>query len=198
MTSIGSGGPRLRGPEKPRRAWKSRGPRQADIGSKRRDFSDRALGQVAFDGRLAIDVPLAEPRREPVYERAEVRFGVVAAEPLCTCLFRRERLHSGRDQQAIAIRLPESCGPTMPRRPPAFGSSSDAVSILRTGRRCWSIPQIAPPTAGFAGFCRSVRGGLVRELAGSAGTMWPRGAKDRLSFSCRAGSTTRLPVACGG
>ena len=64
-------------------------------------LGNRALGQVAFDGRLAIDLRLAKTRREPVYERAEIRFGVVAAEPLCTCLFRRERLHAGRDQQAI-------------------------------------------------------------------------------------------------
>ena len=56
---------------------------------------------------------------------------------------------------SIATRLPESCGPTMPRRPRAFGPSSDAVSTLRTGRRCWFIPQIAPPTAGFVGFCPS-------------------------------------------
>src|SRR5829696_9364099 len=92
---------RLRGPEKPRWAWKSRRPGQPGIRSQRRHSDNRAFGQVAFDGRLAIDVCLAKSCREPVYKRAEVRFGVVAAEPLCTCLFRRERLHSGRDQQAI-------------------------------------------------------------------------------------------------
>src|SRR5215204_7293434 len=67
-----------------------------------------------------------------------------------------------------------------PRRPQAFGSSSDAVSTLRMGRRCWSIRRTEPPTVGFAGFCRSVRGGLVRELAGSAGTMWPRGGEGQI------------------
>src|SRR5215212_9686375 len=99
---------------------------------------------------------------------------------------------SRRSASSIATRLPGACGPTMPRRPQAFGSPSDAVSTLRMGRRCWSIRRTEPPTVGFAGFCRSVRGGLVRELAGSAWTIWPRGAKGRLSFSCRGGSTTGL------
>src|SRR5215211_1821003 len=77
---------RLGWAEKPRWTGKSPWPRQPDIGRKRRDFGNRALGQVAFDGRLAIDVCLAKSCREPVYKRAEIRFGLLVAEPLCTRL----------------------------------------------------------------------------------------------------------------
>ncbi len=76
---------------------------------------------------------------------------------------------SRRSASSIATRLPGSCGPTMPRRPRAFGSSSDAVSTLRTGRRCWSIRRTAPPTVAL---CRLLSIGKGRAGKGACRLGW--------------------------